>query len=144
MRITESVNGPERHTRWQAINWRTANRIVRNLRQRIFRASQEGEGTVKQVICSSRVRCKPHARFQGGRSGATFSCYPTAGSPASEAALLSDARVQEFQQRSRDTERDRVGAEDQERAVRYNSGSPSRSTSRAGLGSSARGMRCNV
>jgi len=43
MQITESVNGPERHTWWQAINWRTANRVVRNLRQRIFRASQAGD-----------------------------------------------------------------------------------------------------
>lgn len=30
-------------TDWPAINWRKANRIVRNLRQRIFRASQNGE-----------------------------------------------------------------------------------------------------
>lgn len=29
-------------TNWQAINWRKTNRVVRNLRQRIFRASQAG------------------------------------------------------------------------------------------------------
>ena len=42
MQSTHSVNGTERQTRWHAVNWRRANRIVRNLRQRIFRASQEG------------------------------------------------------------------------------------------------------
>jgi RNA-directed DNA polymerase len=36
------ANGTEKQTNWNAINWRTANRTVRNLRQRIFRAAQEG------------------------------------------------------------------------------------------------------
>ncbi len=43
MHATSGANGPERHTDWQRINWRVANRRVRNLRQRIFRATQEGE-----------------------------------------------------------------------------------------------------
>ena len=34
------ANGPPRQTDWQAINWRKAQRNVRNLRQRIFRATQ--------------------------------------------------------------------------------------------------------
>ncbi len=29
-------------TQWQAINWRKANRVVKNLRQRIFKATREG------------------------------------------------------------------------------------------------------
>ncbi len=33
----------ERHTDWNSVNWRKANRQVRNLRQRIFRASQAGD-----------------------------------------------------------------------------------------------------
>ncbi len=37
-----TVNGPERQFQWQAIHWPTAYKIVRNLRQRIFRATQEG------------------------------------------------------------------------------------------------------
>jgi len=37
------ANGPTRPTEWNAINWRQANRRVRNLRQRIFRASQAGD-----------------------------------------------------------------------------------------------------
>ncbi len=33
----------ERQTEWSCVNWRKANRQVRNLRQRIFRASQAGD-----------------------------------------------------------------------------------------------------
>ncbi len=36
------ANGTEKQTDWNAIDWRKANRIVRNLRHRIFRATQEG------------------------------------------------------------------------------------------------------
>jgi retron-type reverse transcriptase len=42
MRETLSANGTEKQTDWNTINWRKANRTVRNLRQRIFRATQEG------------------------------------------------------------------------------------------------------
>src|SRR6266487_3238725 len=36
------ANGTEKQTEWNAINWRKVNRTVRNLRHRIFRATQEG------------------------------------------------------------------------------------------------------
>ena|SRR2546425_2047665 len=36
------ANGTEKQTEWNAIDWRKANRTVRNLRRRIFRAAQEG------------------------------------------------------------------------------------------------------
>ncbi len=39
---TRLANGTEKQTNWNAIDWRKANRTVRNLRQRIFRATQEG------------------------------------------------------------------------------------------------------
>ena len=42
MRETLSANGTKKQTDWNAINWRKANRAVRNLRHRIFRATQEG------------------------------------------------------------------------------------------------------
>ncbi len=42
MREALSAKGTETQTDWKAINWRKANRTVRNLRQRIFRAAQEG------------------------------------------------------------------------------------------------------
>jgi len=38
-----SANVTERRTGWNAVNWRKANRIVRNLRRRIFRASVRGD-----------------------------------------------------------------------------------------------------
>jgi RNA-directed DNA polymerase len=38
-----AANGPVRPTDWTTVNWRRAQRTVRNLRQRIFRASQAGD-----------------------------------------------------------------------------------------------------
>src|SRR5260370_12713742 len=40
---TRLANGTEKWTDWDAINWRKANRTVRNVRRRIFRATQEGD-----------------------------------------------------------------------------------------------------
>ena len=42
MRGHSLANGTETQANWNAINWRKANRTVRNLRHRIFRATQEG------------------------------------------------------------------------------------------------------
>src|SRR5260370_24266945 len=44
MQESFSANGTEKQTDWNAIDWRQANRNVRNLRHRIFRATQEGNG----------------------------------------------------------------------------------------------------
>src|SRR5947207_2837230 len=41
MQVQRLANGPTGQTNWNAINWREQNRLVRNLRQRIFRATQE-------------------------------------------------------------------------------------------------------
>src|SRR5260370_17886689 len=41
MQVARFANGTEKQTDWNAIDWRKANRTVRNLRQRIFRAAQE-------------------------------------------------------------------------------------------------------
>lgn len=41
MLTTRLVNGIKGYTDWNAINWQKANRIVRNLRHRIFRATAE-------------------------------------------------------------------------------------------------------
>src|SRR2546430_4496820 len=38
-----TANGTERPADWNSVNWRRANRQVRNLRQRIFRASRQGD-----------------------------------------------------------------------------------------------------
>jgi RNA-directed DNA polymerase len=42
MREDLSANGTARQTDWNAVDWRQAEKTVRNLRQRIFRATQEG------------------------------------------------------------------------------------------------------
>jgi RNA-directed DNA polymerase len=43
MQAVMSANGTDRPTDWNSVNWRKANRQVRNLRQRIFRASRQGD-----------------------------------------------------------------------------------------------------
>ena len=42
MQTTRNVNVTKRTTNWQGVNWRKANRVVRNLRRRIFKAAQSG------------------------------------------------------------------------------------------------------
>lgn len=43
MQTNWNANVTTRTTDWHAINWRKANRIVRNLRLRIFKATQDGK-----------------------------------------------------------------------------------------------------
>ena len=43
MHAPRDANGPEGRTDWDGVNWRKVQRAVRNLRQRIFRASQQGD-----------------------------------------------------------------------------------------------------
>src|SRR5437867_7175676 len=43
MRCASTANGPKGSTDWDAIDWHQADRIVRNLRHRIFRASQAND-----------------------------------------------------------------------------------------------------
>ena len=43
MREQNSANGTEGHTDWNAVNWRKVKGRVRNLRKRIYRATQEGD-----------------------------------------------------------------------------------------------------
>jgi RNA-directed DNA polymerase len=43
MQTSGLANGPVKQTDWTTVDWRKANRIVRNLRQRIFRATRAGD-----------------------------------------------------------------------------------------------------
>ena len=43
MQSCGTANGPERRTDWDTADWRKAQRLVRGLRQRLFRAAQAGE-----------------------------------------------------------------------------------------------------
>jgi RNA-directed DNA polymerase len=53
------ANGTEKPTDWNAINWRKANRAIRNLRQRIFRAAQEGN--LKKVRSLQKLMVKSYS-----------------------------------------------------------------------------------
>ena len=53
------ANGPEGHTDWQRVNWRKANRQVRNLRRRIFRATQQGDE--RKVASLQKLMLRSHA-----------------------------------------------------------------------------------
>jgi RNA-directed DNA polymerase len=50
MQTTTPVTGAERRTDWNSVNWRQANRHVRNLRQRIFRATQAEDWTAVRSL----------------------------------------------------------------------------------------------
>src|SRR5437764_3636686 len=53
------ANGTEKQTDWNAIDWRKAHRTVRNLRQRIFRATQEGN--LKKVRSLQKLMLKSYS-----------------------------------------------------------------------------------
>ena len=59
MQATRLANGTEKQTEWNAIDWRKANRTVRNLRHRIFRAAQEG--TLKRVRSLQKLMLKSYS-----------------------------------------------------------------------------------
>src|SRR5436305_14296095 len=53
------ANGTEKQTNWNAINWRKVNRTVRNLRHRIFGATQEGN--LKKVRSLQQLMLKSYS-----------------------------------------------------------------------------------
>ena len=53
------ANGTKKQTEWNAIEWRKANRTVRNLRHRIFRATQEGN--LKKVRSLQKLMLKSYS-----------------------------------------------------------------------------------
>ena len=59
MQATRLANGTETQTDWNAVNWQKTNRLVRHLRQRIFRATQEGN--LKKVRALQKLMLKSHS-----------------------------------------------------------------------------------
>lgn len=55
------ANVTERRTNWNSVNWRKANRIVRNLRQRIFRASTAGN--LKKVRSLQKLMLRSYSNI---------------------------------------------------------------------------------
>src|SRR6185503_7816141 len=59
MQTARTVTGTERQTDWNTVNWRRTEKTVRNLRQRIFRATQAGD--LKKVRDLQRVMLRSYA-----------------------------------------------------------------------------------
>jgi RNA-directed DNA polymerase len=59
MREDFSANGTEKQTDWNAVNWRQTEKTVRNLRHRIFRATQEGN--LKKVRSLQQLMLKSYS-----------------------------------------------------------------------------------
>ena len=59
MQPTTAVNVTERPTDWNAVNWQQANRSVRNLRQRTFRAAQAGD--LKKVSSLQKLMLRSYS-----------------------------------------------------------------------------------
>jgi RNA-directed DNA polymerase len=59
MQASSLANGTEKQTDWNTTDWKKANRIVRNLRQRIFRAAQEGN--LKKVRSLQKLMLKSYS-----------------------------------------------------------------------------------
>src|SRR5437764_2538908 len=51
------ANGPEGRTDWDAIDWRKADRLVSNLRRRIFRATQANDLRKVRSLQKLMLRC---------------------------------------------------------------------------------------
>ncbi len=52
-----TVNVTERRCDWHSVNWRTANHIVKNLRQRIFVATRDGDWKRVRSLQRLMLRC---------------------------------------------------------------------------------------
>ncbi len=64
--LTGTANVNYRTTDWNTINWKKVNRVVRNLRQRIFKAAAQGD--LKRVRSLQRLMLASYAnRLQSVR-----------------------------------------------------------------------------
>ncbi len=56
-----TANGIKGHTDWNAIDWRACNRIVKNLRYRIYRATEKGDYKKVRSLQKLMLKCKSNA-----------------------------------------------------------------------------------
>lgn len=61
MQAERTANGPERRTDWDAVDWRRTHRLVRNLRQRIFRATRAGD--IKKVRSLQKLLLRSYSNI---------------------------------------------------------------------------------
>ncbi|MGB8898277.1 MAG: reverse transcriptase N-terminal domain-containing protein [Methylocella sp.] len=57
----KSANGPKQRTNWNAVDWRQVDQCVRNLRQRIFRASRENNHRKVRSLQKLMLRSRANA-----------------------------------------------------------------------------------
>ena len=55
------ANGPKGRCDWAKVNWMKARRVVKNLRQRIFRATSEGDLKKARSLQKLMLRCYSNA-----------------------------------------------------------------------------------
>src|SRR5271170_3160578 len=58
MQSASLANGPKGQTVWDCVDWRKANRIVTNLRQRIFRAARANDHRKVRSLQKLMLRCR--------------------------------------------------------------------------------------
>src|SRR4051794_39194717 len=57
MQRSGAANGPARRTDWDSVDWRKANRVVTNLRQRIYRAARANDLGKVRSLQKLMLRC---------------------------------------------------------------------------------------
>src|SRR6516165_4643843 len=57
MQSSGAANGPPGRTDWNSVNWRKAARVVKNLRQRIFRAARANDLRKVRSLQKLMLRC---------------------------------------------------------------------------------------
>jgi len=76
---TTQANGTKRPIEWNNVNWRAVNRQVRNLRQRIFRATQAGEYNKVRSLQKLMLRSTANTLLSGRRGTQVSAGKNTAG-----------------------------------------------------------------
>jgi RNA-directed DNA polymerase len=102
MRASTSANETTGHTDWNAVNWKQANRVVRNLRQRIFKAAQAGDAKKVRQLQKLMLRSRSNTLLSVRRVTQVNAGKNTAGidkvvvkTPEARGALVDD--LQSFQ-----------------------------------------------
>ena len=70
------ANGPTERCNWRQVNWTEVNRIVRNLRRRIFRATKEGDfkkvRSLQKLLLRNRANVLQSVRRVTQHNNSTF------------------------------------------------------------------------
>lgn len=102
MRALTSANETTGRTDWNAVNWKQTNRVVRNLRQRIFKAAQAGDAKKVRQLQKLMLRSRSNTLLSVRRVTQVNAGKNTSGidkvvikTPKARGALVDD--LQSFQ-----------------------------------------------